>query len=53
MRRNRDYAPHYTDPEVEEKFYAFLLAACDDFTALGDHRGLWRDAQIRFEEDSA
>jgi len=46
MRRNRDYVPKHDDPEVEEKFRAFLIQACDDFTAVGNHEGLWRDAQI-------
>jgi len=51
MRRNRDFAPACNDPDVEEKFTAFLLSACADFTADTNHEGLWRDAHIRFEGD--
>jgi hypothetical protein len=52
MRRNRDFAPAYDDPEVEEKFARFLLSACEDFNVDTNHEGLWRDAQVRFEGDT-
>jgi hypothetical protein len=52
MRRNRDYAPAYDDPDVEEKFTTFLLSACADFTTDTNHEGPWRDAHISFEGDS-
>jgi transposase len=52
MRRNRDYAPDYSDPDVDKKFHAFLIQACEDFTAVGSHKELWKDAQVPFEDDS-
>src|SRR5579871_1405136 len=49
MRRIRDYALRYDNLEAESKFSAFLISACEDFTATGNHKGLWKDAQDRFE----
>ena len=49
MKRYRRFAPAYNDEDVHTKFTQFLLQACEDFTANGGHKGLWRDAGIKWE----
>ena len=51
MKRYNNLAPTVEDEDRDERFPEFLRMGCSWFTAHGGHKGYWRVASIRVEDE--